>query len=442
MPSCQSRSVPDVANAMRGNSPSATRRPKSILVAALLVAVLILILALRYMLQPQQVSSAILERVGKALGLQITASGVSEYHLRGVPTLVVRNLAAREPGAARPLLRADRIFLSLPWSAIRARGAKLVFDRIELDRPVIDLPALQHWLAQRAPGATRLPTLTHGLQIRDGNLVAVGWSLTGLSLDLPILHTDQPVAAHVKGRYLNGAFQVPFALAMTLDKPAIHAISALRVVGEISIERDAWQIPSSIILTGLLDSTSTFALRQARLSASAKYGSSGSQPLPFSLGLAGTLRDVGQQWQLAPLAIAIRGRGAIPNLDAQGSIALGNQFTMQLQGTLPAWPSAWPALPAPIAQSRSPLPFALHYQGSSDLANPAELKLNRDAARFDGRFRLAQLTSWMQSAANLSPLPPLEGHVTAPRLDIAGAKLQDVQITFDDPDVEAGAWVR
>jgi hypothetical protein len=442
MPSCQSRSVPDVANAMRGNSPSATRRPKSILVAALLVAVLILILALRYMLQPQQVSSAILERVGKAFGLQITASGVSEYHLRGVPTLVVRNLAAREPGAARPLLRADRIFLSLPWSAIRARGAKLVFDRIELDRPVIDLPALQHWLAQRAPGATRLPTLTHGLQIRDGNLVAVGWSLTGLSLDLPILHTDQPVAAHVKGRYLNGAFQVPFALAMTLDKPAIHAISALRVVGEISIERDAWQIPSSIILTGLLDSTSTFALRQARLSASAKYGSSGSQPLPFSLGLAGTLRDVGQQWQLAPLAIAIRGRDAIPNLDAQGSIAMGNQFTLQLHGALPVWPGAWPALPAPIAQSHSPLPFTLHYEGSSDLTAPAALQLRRDATTFDGRFQLAQLTSWMQSAANPSPLPPLQGHVTTPRLDIAGAQLQDVEITFDDPDVATGTKVR
>ncbi len=434
--------MPDVASATRGNSPSATRWPKSTLIAALLVAVLILILALRYMLQPQQVSSAILDRVGNALGLQITASGVSEYHLRGVPTLVVRNVVAREPGAKRPLLRADRIFLSLPWSTIRARGAKLVFDRIELDRPVIDLPALQHWLDQRPPGTTRLPTLSHGLQIRDGNLVAADWSITGLLLDLPILHADQPVAAHTRGRYRSGAFQAPFALAMTLDNPAIHSISALRVAGDISIQRDGWKIPARILLTGMLDSTSTLELRQARLSASVKYVSSRSEPLPFSLGLAGTLRDAGKQWQLAPLAIAIRGHDAIPNLDAQGSIALGNQFVLQLHGTLPAWPSGWPALPAPIAQSHSPLPFALHYEGSSDLTAPAALQLHRDATTFDGRFQLAQLTSWMQSATNPSPLPPLQGHVTAPRLDIAGAQLQDVEITFDDPGVTAGASVR
>ncbi|MEO6137244.1 MAG: hypothetical protein ABIP11_01095 [Luteimonas sp.] len=434
--------MPDVTNATRDNPPSATRRPKSTLVAAVLVVVLILVLALRYMMQPHQVSSAILDRVGKALGLQITASGVSEYHLRGIPTLVVRNLVAREPGAKKPLLRADRILLSLPWSAIRARGAELVFDRIELDRPVIDLAALQHWLAQRPPGSERLPTLTHGLQIRDGNLVATDWSVTGLSLELPLLHAGQPVAAHFNGRYRSGAFQVPFALAMTLDKPAIHAISGLRVTGDISIEHDAWKIPASIILTGLLDSSSTVELRQARLSASAKYESPGSEPLPFALGLAGTLRDAGQQWQLAPLAIAIRGRNAIPNLDAQGSIALGNQFTLQLHGTLPVWPSAWPALPAPIAQSHSPLPFALRYEGSSDLTAPVTLQLRRDATTFVGRFQLAQLTSWMQSAANPSPLPPLQGHVSTPRLDIAGAKLQDVEITFDDPDVAAGPSVR
>ena len=442
MPCCQNRSVPDVVNTTRGNSPSASPWPKATLVAVLLTAVLILILALRYMLQPQHVSSAILDRVGNALGLRITASGLSEYRLRGTPTLVVRNLVAREPDAAKPVLRADRIYLSLPWSTIRARGAELVFDRIELDRPVIDLAALQHWLAQRPPSSARMPTFTHGLRMHDGNLVAVGWSITGLSLDLPTMHADQPVAAHVSGRYRSGTLQAPFALAITLDKPAIHAISALKMAGDISIERDAWKIFGSINLTGLLDSTSTFELRQARLSAAAGYESSGSAPLPFSLGLAGTLRSASHQWQLAPLAIAIRGSGTIPNLDAQGSIALGNQFTMQLLGTLPAWPSAWPVLPAPIAQSRSPLPFALHYAGSIDLADPAELQLRRDVAAFDSHFRLAQLTSWIQSTANLSPLPPLEGHATAPRLDIAGAKLQDVQIIFDDPDVEAGASVR
>ena len=439
---CQNRSVPEVANTTRDNSASASRRSKSALVAALLVAALILILALRFMLQPRQVSSAILDRVGNALSLRITASGVSEYHLRGVPTLVVRNLVAREPGAANPVLRADRIFLSLPWSTIRARGTELVFDRIELDRPVINLAALQHWLAQRPPSSAGMPTLTHGLQVREGNLVADGWRITGLSLELQIVHADQPVTAHASGRYRSDALQVPFSLAMTLDKPAFHAISPLRVAGDISIERDAWQIPASIVLTGLLDDTNTFELRQARMSAAARYESRGSNPLPFSLGMVGTLGNASHQWKLAPLAIAIRGRDAVPNLDAQGSIALGSSFTMQLQGTLSAWPGAWPALPSPIATSRSPLPFALHYEGNINLSDPTSLQLHRDTAAFDGHFQLAQLTSWMQSTTNPSPLPPLDGHLTTPRLDIAGAQLRDVEITFDDPDVAAGTSVR
>src|SRR3546814_13689864 len=78
-------------------------------------------------------------------------------------------MVAREPGAATPLLRARRVYVSVPWSTVRSRGAQLDITRIEFDAPVLDLPALQHWLAARPPGETRMPTLSDGLQVVDGS---------------------------------------------------------------------------------------------------------------------------------------------------------------------------------------------------------------------------------------------------------------------------------
>src|SRR3546814_1355552 len=137
-------------------------RPAKLLLATAAI-LLLLALALHLLLQPQRVTGFVLNALGDALGLEITATGSSEYHLRGTPVLVVHDVVAREPGAATPLLRARRVYVSVPWSTVRSRGAQLDITRIELDAPVIDLPALQHWLAARPPGASRLPTLRHGI---------------------------------------------------------------------------------------------------------------------------------------------------------------------------------------------------------------------------------------------------------------------------------------
>jgi hypothetical protein len=84
------------------------RRPARLLLAAAAI-LLLLAFALPLLLQPQRVTGFVLDALGRSLGLEITATGTSEYRLRGTPLLVVRNVAAREPGAATPLLRAQRI---------------------------------------------------------------------------------------------------------------------------------------------------------------------------------------------------------------------------------------------------------------------------------------------------------------------------------------------
>jgi len=73
--------------------------------------------------RPQRVAGLVMSQLGPALGLEITATGVSEYALRGGPRLVLRNVVARTPGATRDVLRANRIDVAVPWSTVRSRLA-------------------------------------------------------------------------------------------------------------------------------------------------------------------------------------------------------------------------------------------------------------------------------------------------------------------------------
>ena len=96
---------------------------------------------------------------------------------------------------------------------------------------------------------------------------------------------------------------------------------------------------------------------------------------------------------------------------------------MQLEGQLANWPDAWPALPPPLSQSASPLPFALDYIGASDLSDIATLQLQRDATHFHGRFRLFEVLDWAGTTAQGSPLPPIAGTLDTQRAEISGAVL-------------------
>lgn len=402
-----------------------------------IVAVLLLLVAgsLLYVAPPQRATRLVLDQLGRTLGLEITASA-GEYQLRGTPTLSVRNVVAREPGAARPLLRADRIFLSLPWSTIRARGNDLTVEKIELDRPFIDLDALQHWLRQRPPGETRIPTLTRGLRIRDGSIVAAGWTLADVTLDLPALAPRQRVAARATGRYRTENLQLPFALDIVLSAPSRDA--AVGIAGDVSIVAETWQLPARIRLSGVLHLADRWRFDHARLGAGARY-ESGKTRTPFAFGAAGTLRGIDGGMQLAPAGIAIRSERLIPTLDAHGAVSMSDSLALQFTGVLSAWPESWPALPAPLDASTSPLPFGLKYAGRTDLSDIADLQIDRDAAHFDGRFRVPEIVAWIDAADTGSPVPPLDGRMTTPSIEIAGAQLQGVELTLDDPGLDGAS---
>lgn len=403
---------------------------------AIVIALLLLLLVVRVALPPQRVTGLLLDRVGAALGLEISAGGIGEYRLRGTPSIVLRDVIAREPGAATPLLRVERIFLSLPWSTIRARGAALDITRVELDKPILDLPALQHWLATRPPGETRIPTLRDGLKINDGRIDNDDWRIDRIDVRLPSLAPGQPLVAQVRGRYLDPPTAIPFDFAVALTRPGNDA--GLAMIGPITIQRDTWRMPAQLHLSGPLHiGDDDLQIRPARLAISARYESgepSDRTVLPFALGLSGPLLFDDATWTLAPVGVSLRSQGpSLPDLRAHGALALGRRLVVRLQGRLAAWPDAWPALPPPLGTSESPFPFALDYLGKPDFSSIATLQLRRDATRMDARLRAFDVTTWIDTRNQGSPLPPLDGRVTSPRLDIAGARLEGVQISIDDP---------
>ncbi|HVI57518.1 MAG TPA: hypothetical protein VM619_01415 [Luteimonas sp.] len=409
------------------------RRRRALLLAGGALLLLLLLAGLRFAAQPDRVARLVLGALGDALGLEISASGASEYTLRGSPTLVVRDVVARVPGATTPLLRARRIYASVPWSTVRSRGAQLDITRIELDAPVLDLPALQRWQASRPPGERRTPTLSDGLQVREGRVDGDGWRVDRIAISLPRLMPGQRVRGRVGGRFRAGDLGLAFDVAVAMTRPGNDA--GVAIVGPVTASSGTWRVPARIHLAAPLHFGDD-GIRSARLRAraSGRY-ESGTTRLPFAIAVTSPLLLRGGTIALAPAGLALRGEGVVPAVDAGGALAYGRRLLLDLDGRLAGWPDAWPALPPPIGASDAPLPFALDYLGRGDLSDPASLRLRRDDTRFDARFRLPEATAWMSSAADGSPLPPLTGHLSTPRLDISGARLEGVEVELEDPSL-------
>lgn len=427
-----------VESGAQGPHPHIRRRNRAALLLVLLAVLAVFSVSVRWATRPAQVAGLILDRTGAALGLEITASGVSDYRLRGMPQLVVRDLVARQPGAEMPVLRAERVLLSLPWSTLRSRGADLTVTRIELDAPRLDLDALQRWQATRPPAKeTRVPTLTQGLRIVRGRLIARGWSIESLDATLPSLHAERPVRAHARGRIEVGQTRLPFDLAIALRRPT--RVTGMGAVGSIAVETARWQLPMQARLSARLRIDGHgVRLDGMRYGARARYRDR-ERELPFVMGLSGPLHYRDGTVTLAPLGIDVRGSGLVPTLRASGRMGWRDALALSLDGELARWPRQWPALPAPVAASTSPLPFGLDYRGALGLSGTTALQLRRDATRFDARFRLPDVLAWVDAAETGTPLPPIAGHLSTPRLEIAGATLHGVEVQFEDDEPAASA---
>jgi hypothetical protein len=295
-------------------------------------------------------------------------------------------------------------------------------------------------LATRPPTAEkRLPSLQRGVRVQDGRVLGDGWRIDDIAIDAPRLLPAERFEARVRARVVAGTMQAPVDVAVALGRPdaLLHArATGVGVAGMVTVEhaRD-WRLPARVLLAAPLRVGTDVTLAPARIGVAARY-EAGATHIPFSLGLHSPLR-IGDAVVLAPATLVLQGRGTpatdpVPRLQARAVLAWQRRLVLQLRGTLADWPASWPGLPAPLDASTSPLPVALAYAGRVDGSDPAQLTLSRDDNRFDARFRLPDLLAWIDAGTNASPLPPLDGHLVAPRLDIGGVRLEGVDADLRD----------
>lgn len=154
----------------------------------------------------------------------------------------------------------------------------------------------------------------------------------------------------------------------------------------------------------------------------------GQAPLPLAVALEG--RPQVEPVRLEDLSLRLEGEegGLIPPLQATGSLSLA-PWRLELAGELAHWPAAWPALPAPLADSRTPIVFHLRQEGpegEGPLEAMASLDLRRDATGLQASGRPAALRDWLGSDTR-SALPPLRLEGRTPRLELEGVVLEDVE---------------
>ena len=407
----------------------------------LLLLLIALALLVQIMLPPERALRLLLARMEPTLGLRVGFDGDVEYRLRGTPQLVVRNVTVFAPGDdSEPLLVTERALLSLPWSTIRSRGAQFDLTRVELDSPRLHLPTLLRWLDTRPPGDGKVPTISDGVHIRDGRLEGGGWHVEALTLDLPALHAERAIDARVSGTAHVDTLQALFGLRVRADRAVdAHALNAL---GSLVLLHPSGRLDSVLQLDAARSpdtATPGLVLAPLRLALDARWQPDGNaDPLPFVLGLHGDLHaggdggGGGDAVRLAPLGLVLRGAGPVPEVIAGGHIAVGELLDVVLDGRLERWPEAWPALPSPLSDDVAPLPFALRYAGPRDASAPVSLRLEHPRAGFVGQVRIAAMLDWLTAPTGGSPLPPLQGRLTADRVEIAGAVLDGVEITIDD----------
>jgi len=110
----------------------------------------------------------------------------------------------------------------------------------------------------------------------------------------------------------------------------------------------------------------------------------------------------------------------------------GDLLQLSLTGELAAWPSDWPALPAPVSQSASPVPLHAEYQGADDFSGATRLALQRDDTAVDATLHWPVLKAWLDNP-NAAPLPPVALTVRSPRIELDGAIMEGVTVELDAP---------
>lgn len=332
---------------------------------------------LRSLLQPERVTAFLLRQAEQATGLVLSLEQPADIGVWPDLHLELIGLRASAPGMDAPLLRAARVEVALPWSALRSETLQL--QRLTLVEPVLDVPALQAWLARDAdagpPAPLRLPQFDAALEVEGGSIVGDGWSVQDIALALPALRNGTPTTLTASG-----------SVATSTD---VHGFDIV------------------------LDTTPTLDQFDLALA-------------PLKLQLGTTL--------LGDVRLTLDGELHFTVPDAL-RFGLATQFA--------AWPAAWPALPfanagAPatssgssVVQDDGTVQLQVDFTGNTVLQGDIDLHIARGEDSIDATFALGDVSAWL-AAPDSHPLPPLRGTASAPRLTLDGIEATGVTLRIDE----------
>jgi len=347
-------------------------------------------------LEPQRLAATVLGKAGEALQLRLAFSGTPDYAFRPEPRLVLPGFSATTLDGAL-LMSARRVEVSLPWSTIT--GGEPVITRVQLDAPLLDLPVLRRWLASRPPTPFRLPTLSRGIAVSDGEVRDVSWSLRALSLELPHLQTGHPANLHAQARYLSGSTALPFTLDALAATPGLASPLELK----LQLQLDAGKQPEG----------------------------APAAPNPLAISLHGDYAWADPVFTLVADKLALVARSPIPSFEGNGRIEWAHSVNLSFEAVLSRWPQTWPKLPGKLANAGDKLPVHLVYRGKSDFSDAMQLSAAREGSQFEASFRLPEMQRWLAADA-ASPLPPLQGSLKTPALEFDGVELQGVEVEISE----------
>lgn len=356
------------------------------------VAVLLLLVAAWWVnrqLEPERLTRTVLARAGATLQLDLRFEGLPEYALRPEPRLVLPDFSARGPDG-KVFLSARRLEVSLPWDTLT--GGEPVITRVELDAPRLDVAGLQRWLDTRPEEPFKVPTLSKGLKLNDGSVIGDGWSLQGLSLELPTLADGRRAQIATRGELSRGETRVGFDGKLELATAGLKSDFELR--SGLSLARK----PKPL---------------QATLAARGRYA------LDDALGA------------LRLDAVQLRADSPLPSLDGSGALASGQSLAIDVSARLVDWPKDWPQLPGTLAGKGANLPVKLSYRGDKAFNGPLSLHAEREATVVDARLRVPEFMRWFDDRAG-AVLPPLTATIKTPALEVDGIKLEGVELQLSD----------
>lgn len=339
--------------------------------------------------------------------------------------------------ALHHLLQPERISAFLLRQASDATGLQLALGQPASVGLFPDVHIELHQLTATAPNSTQ-PLL----QVERVDAVLPWSSLGGDSIQLQRLRLVAPA--------LDTAALTQWLATREQEGPPAP-IELPQLQAEMVLERGSVVAPDWSV-NGLELRLSSLQSGQPATLALAGTWARAQSAQPFDLQIDATPHQDGGLLRFDPLTLTARNADAAdPVLRAEGWLQLAPPtLQFDLRGSLPQWPSDWPALPLPQPQqeAQSAIGFEASFHGITAMQGALELILSRADASVEAQLEVGDVLAWIESEP-ASPLPPLQGTLRAATLQIEGIRLQGVQLQIDaipaetetetDADAEASA---